>query len=263
MLLWGCASTDNSGHYSDYFSRYYEGIKTIAPTKATSRSYTIRGVRYKPQEHYEYISEGYASYYGGRDIFHGRRTSTGEIFSKDGLTAAHRTLPLPCVVKVTNLENGRSIRVKVNDRGPFASPEKRIIDLSERAAKILGFYEKGTARVRIEAVVDDSVRVAKGARTYSRGSRRSFFTPTSLSSSQKKSKNISSARTPLRVAYRDRSDGILRAIKPSALPHGKRGEKSTYAAMASQKSHHVLHMTRVQKRPQPLPKSKSPRMNMR
>lgn len=160
----GCGNK-TPGHYSDYFSNYYKGAKTTAPKKSTSKSYRIKGAHYQPQDHYEYLAEGVASYYGGRDIFHGRPTSTGERFSKDGLTAAHRTLPLPCVVKVTNLENGKSVLLKVNDRGPFASTDDRIIDVSQRAAMLLGFYNKGTARVRIETCVDDSVRLAKGAPT--------------------------------------------------------------------------------------------------
>lgn len=259
-LLSGCSSTDNAGHYSDYFSRYYDGVKTIAPTKATSRPYRIRGVKYQPQEHYEYVSEGYASYYGGRDVFHGRRTSTGEVFNKNGLTAAHRTLPLPCIVKVTNLENGRSVRVKVNDRGPFAQPENRIIDLSERAAKILGFHHQGVARVRIETVVDDSIRVARGARTYNR-SAGSYFTPASYSRTS--TRNHARADKPLKVAYRDRSSQLLANVRPRALPNHKLTSRASSHVKNGRSSQHLMKLTRVEPRPQPLPKSKSTRMNKR
>lgn len=95
-----------------------------------------------------YKAEGLASWYGRK--FHGRRTSSGEPFSMYELTAAHRTLPIPTYVRVTNLENGRQTLVRVNDRGPFHAD--RILDLSYAAAVKLGFAERGTARVRIETV---------------------------------------------------------------------------------------------------------------
>lgn len=132
-----------------------------------NKPYKIKGERYTPQRYYNYDKTGVASYYGGTDVFHGRRTSTGEVFSMYGLTAAHKTLPLPCVVRVTNVENGRSIKLIVNDRGPFC--KNRIIDVSRKAAKILGFYRKGTAKVNIQTCVDDSVRFAKQYRLNTQG----------------------------------------------------------------------------------------------
>jgi len=89
---------------------------------------------------------GFASYYGSE--FHGRRTSSGEIYDMNALTAAHNTLPLGTIIRVTNLSNHRSVMVKVNDRGPFKPG--RILDLSLGAARQLGMIRKGTARVRIE-----------------------------------------------------------------------------------------------------------------
>lgn len=131
------------------------GNRTIAPKKATSRPYTIKGQTYHPQEHYEYDEEGEASYYGVRDGFHGKKTATGEVYDAHGVTAAHKTLPLPTIVRVTNLENGRSLTVKVNDRGPF--PKGRVIDVSEKCAKLLGFYGKGTAKVRVQSLVEETL----------------------------------------------------------------------------------------------------------
>lgn len=131
-----------------------EGM-TLAPKKATSRPYQIDGVWYYPQPHYEYEEEGLASYYGGGDVFHGRPTATGEKFDMNGITAAHKTIPLPCIAKVTNLENGRELVVKVNDRGPFVSG--RIIDLSRRSAQLLGFEGKGLAKVRVVTLVPESL----------------------------------------------------------------------------------------------------------
>jgi len=96
-----------------------------------------------------YISQvGYASWYGGR--FHGRRTSSGEVFNMNSFTAAHRNLPLGTQILVTNLDNGKSIIVKVNDRGPFSEPGRRIIDLSKEAFKALSYLGKGIIRVKIE-----------------------------------------------------------------------------------------------------------------
>ncbi|GIW21469.1 MAG: hypothetical protein KatS3mg068_0476 [Candidatus Sericytochromatia bacterium] len=93
---------------------------------------------------------GYASWYGGK--FHGRKTSSGEIFNMNSFTAAHRNLPLGTQVIVTNLDNGRSIIVKINDRGPFSEPGRRIIDLSKEAFKALSYLGKGIIRVKIEVL---------------------------------------------------------------------------------------------------------------
>lgn len=112
------------------------------------KPYVIAGVTYVPEENPNYRAEGIASWYG--DAFHGRLTSNGEIFDMRSITAAHPTLPLPSYVRVTNLSNGRSLVVRVNDRGPFHA--NRVIDVSVRAADLLGFKQNGTARVRVEYV---------------------------------------------------------------------------------------------------------------
>jgi rare lipoprotein A len=134
---------------------FYTDGKTLAPKKATSRPYQIKGAWYYPQPYYEYDDIGIASYYGGGDGFHGRPTATGERFDKNGLTGAHKTLPLPCMVVITNLENGREIQIKVNDRGPFI--EGRFFDASRRVAQLLGFEGKGTAKVRVRTLVPESL----------------------------------------------------------------------------------------------------------
>lgn len=131
------------------------GPCTQAPVRATSRPYKINGIMYYPQAHYEYEAEGTSSFYGGGDVFHGRPTATGERFDMNGMTAAHKTLPLPCMAEVSNLENGRQIVVKVNDRGPFK--EGRIIDVSRRAAQLLGFEQKGLAKVRVRTLVPETL----------------------------------------------------------------------------------------------------------
>ncbi len=120
------------------------------------KPYRINGITYRPAVDYGYVETGIASWYGSK--FHGRATANGEIFDMNAVSAAHRTLPLPSVVRVTNLENGRSIAVRVNDRGPFVG--RRIIDLSRRTAQLLGFKGKGLARVRVEIMARESRRIA-------------------------------------------------------------------------------------------------------
>ncbi len=110
------------------------------------KPYMIAGREYVPEENVSYRADGMASWYGG--AFHGRLTANGEIFDMQAITAAHPTLPMPSYVRVTSLANRRSIVVRVNDRGPFHSD--RIIDLSTKAADLLGFRGNGVARVQVE-----------------------------------------------------------------------------------------------------------------
>jgi len=111
------------------------------------KPYSIAGRTYVPSETPR-AAEGLASWYG--PSFHGRMTANGEIFDRDSVAAAHTTMPLPSYARVTNLQNGHSMIVRVNDRGPFHG--NRVIDVSERAASALGFRQQGTARVRVEYV---------------------------------------------------------------------------------------------------------------
>ena len=116
---------------------------------SVGKPYVIAGKTYVPEENAErYSAQGIASWYG--EDFHGRKTSNGEVFDMHSIAAAHPTLPLPSYVRVTNLNNNRSLIVRVNDRGPFH--EGRVIDVSVRAAQLLGFYETGTTRVKLDYV---------------------------------------------------------------------------------------------------------------
>jgi rare lipoprotein A len=119
------------------------------------KPYQVEGLWYYPAEDYSYAEEGIASWYGAD--FHGKRTANGNRYDMNELTAAHPTLPMPSVVKVTNLDNGRVLKLTVNDRGPFHS--SRIIDVSRRAAQLLGFYENGTAKVRVEIDPQESINL--------------------------------------------------------------------------------------------------------
>lgn len=111
------------------------------------KPYTVAGRTYVPSESAR-PAEGLASWYGSN--FHGRMTANGEIFDRDSIAAAHTTMPLPSYARVTNMQNGHSMIVRVNDRGPFHG--NRVIDVSEKAAAALGFHRQGTARVRVEYV---------------------------------------------------------------------------------------------------------------
>jgi rare lipoprotein A len=132
------------------------------PVYKVGQPYQIGGEWYYPKEDYSYDETGIASWYGAD--FHNQRTSNGEIFNKDELTAAHKTLPMPSLARVTNLDNGRSIVVRVNDRGPFSGA--RIIDVSQRAAQLLGFEGTGTAKVRVQVLADESKAIADAMRRY-------------------------------------------------------------------------------------------------
>ncbi len=131
ILVTGCSGADP-------YQRPATSVKVGKP-------YQINGQWYYPEMVDHYREVGVASWYGVP--FHGRKTANGETYDMHGMTAAHPTLPLPSVARVTNLQNGRSIVVRINDRGPFA--KRRIIDLSRRAAWELGFKEQGTTDVEV------------------------------------------------------------------------------------------------------------------
>ena len=119
-------------------------------------AYKIKGKWYYPRVDYQYIETGIASWYGPN--FHGKKTANGAIFDMNKVSAAHKTLPLPSMVMVTNLDNGRRLKIKVNDRGPYA--HNRIIDLSKHAAELLGFIRQGTALVKVELLEVESRELA-------------------------------------------------------------------------------------------------------
>lgn len=119
--------------------------KDLYKHQKIGKKYTMMGKSYKPKHNPKYDEKGLASWYG--DKYQGKPTATGEIFNKNNFTAAHKTLPLNSMLHVQNLETGKSIMVRLNDRGPFT--KGRIIDLSEAAARELGVIVYGTARVRV------------------------------------------------------------------------------------------------------------------
>ena len=160
-LLSGCTSSHRpvySGHEEST-----EGVpgfvngKKVSPHVKLGQSYSVDGETYVPRNQPDYVEEGMASWYGPG--FHGGKTANGEQFDANGLTAAHRTLPLPSIIKVTLLSTGKSAIVRVNDRGPFA--HSRIIDLSRGAAEKIGLLRVGVGKVRIEYMKKESERFAE------------------------------------------------------------------------------------------------------
>ncbi|MDP6345035.1 MAG: septal ring lytic transglycosylase RlpA family protein [Alphaproteobacteria bacterium] len=151
LLLGACAETQLAVHVAKEIQRHSgQGQGRSEGTYKVGKPYQVQGVWYYPRVDPQYDHTGIASWYGQK--FHGRLTANGETYDMNTLTAAHKTLPMPTRVQVTNLANGRSLILKVNDRGPFVNG--RIIDVSRRAAQLLGFYNQGTAKVRV-TVIDD------------------------------------------------------------------------------------------------------------
>lgn len=141
-----CSPERTSQAYSPRVVPFGQPVPKGGGRYKLGRPYVIAGVRYTPRHEPDYDQTGIASWYG-RD-FHGRLTANGEVFDMDAVSAAHPTLPLPSIVRVTNLENGQTLVVRVNDRGPFKPG--RIIDLSRRAAHAIGILKQGVARVRVQ-----------------------------------------------------------------------------------------------------------------
>ena len=161
FLLSACTEAELAAHVTKNIGNAISG----SPSKSVGyfkvgNPYKIQGRKYYPRESYTLVETGIASWYGPN--FHGKKTANGEIFNQHELTAAHRTLQMPSIVRVTNLENGRSIIARVNDRGPFA--RGRIIDLSKRAAELLDMKVQGTAKVKVEVLPVESRMVAEAAK---------------------------------------------------------------------------------------------------
>ena len=148
---WGCSVVRDGPPSTEPTSEPTDAIPRVEPLSkyGNPESYVVFNKRYKTlRSSAGYVKQGVASWYGTK--FHGRRTSSGEIFDMYAMTAAHRTLPLPTYVKVTLLKTGRSVVVRINDRGPFR--KNRIIDLSYAAAKRLGMLNSGLGRVEVRAI---------------------------------------------------------------------------------------------------------------
>ncbi|MGE0108545.1 MAG: septal ring lytic transglycosylase RlpA family protein [Bdellovibrionales bacterium] len=148
-------------HQQDYTESGSYQVPQTAHYKV-GQPYQINGSWYHPQEDYSYDETGLASWYG--QDFHNKLTANGEVFNKNELTAAHKTLQMPSLARVTNLENGRAVVVRINDRGPYV--RGRIIDVSRRAAELLGFRAQGVAKVRVQVLADESKAIAEAMQRY-------------------------------------------------------------------------------------------------
>ena len=157
LMLAGCGTSNKST--SRYDSKYGVSAspRVVQPgqpvpkgggTYRVGRPYVVAGRTYTPRENPRYRADGIASWYGSD--FHGRLTANGEVYDMEGISAAHPTMPIPSYARVTNLHNGRSIIVRVNDRGPFHA--NRVIDLSKKTAEVLELRRSGVGRVRVEYV---------------------------------------------------------------------------------------------------------------
>lgn len=155
LLLAGCGGPDKYASRNDpaEFAEPEESAPKPEGTYRVGRPYMVRGRSYFPTDNPNYRAEGIASWYG--PDFHHRRTANGETFDMHAISAAHPTMPLPSYARVSNLANGRSLIVRVNDRGPFKG--NRVIDVSGKAAELLGFKHNGLAQVRVEYVARASL----------------------------------------------------------------------------------------------------------
>lgn len=172
--------------------------------------YKVMGQWYYPEEDMNYDRTGIASWYGPN--FHGKPTANGEVFDQWAVSAAHKTLPLPSIVRVTNLDNGRSLVIRINDRGPFV--DDRIIDLSRRSAELLGVIKKGTARVRVQIMARES-KVAK-ERAIAGGKQLALNeSPIQVDVQEVSSKPVASQSLP---APRDAKASSKLYVKPGTTP---------------------------------------------
>ena len=189
---------------------------------ANPASYVVKGKRYYVKKtHHGYKERGTASWYGKQ--FHGRKTANAEKYDMYQMTAAHKSLPIPSYVKVTNLENKKTVIVRVNDRGPFHS--NRIIDLSYGAAKKLGMHNKGTAKVEVEAItvgknplkLADNKPVSKKAVAKKTSAKKAPVKKSSVKKSSAKKTSVAKKKTtakkPTAVAKNTQKKTVLRTAK--------------------------------------------------
>jgi len=174
--LAGCAETQLAAHTVKKIDQSASGgTAGKGGYYKVGEPYQINSTWYYPVEDWNYDETGVASWYGPG--FHEKFTANGEVFDQNDLTAAHRTLPMPSFVRVTNLDNGRSIVLRVNDRGPFA--RGRILDVSARGSELLGFDKAGTAKVRVQILAEESKQLAQSLKAGRSGGVQVASAPTS------------------------------------------------------------------------------------
>ncbi|MFN7113223.1 MAG: septal ring lytic transglycosylase RlpA family protein [Alphaproteobacteria bacterium] len=216
LSLTACSEIELASHV--FKKATWSGAQESAGSYKVGNPYTVSGVRYYPREDFTLSETGIASWYGPN--FHGKRTANGEIYNQNDLTAAHRTLQMPSIVRVTNLENGRSVVLRINDRGPFK--RGRVIDVSKRAAELLGFINNGTARVRVDVLEKESRQIAEAAK---RGMNTSRMTPQQVAAAAPaRPQSAPPAATQVSSSSSSRSDGRTAVLRNDAetLPESLR-----------------------------------------
>jgi rare lipoprotein A len=242
LLLAGCSSTppsrDQTEDSGSDQTRRHALARAIEPGYKVGQPYQIAGQWYRPEERFDLVQTGVASWYGPG--FHGRLTANGELYDMHAFTAAHRTLQLPCVVRVENMENGKSIIVRVNDRGPYV--DGRVIDLSRKAAEALDIHQKGLANVRVTVLPSHSRKMAELAKTGANvGSMDDLVADLNISGWDQPGQqgNIQLAAAPsgdlfLQAAVfsvqtnAERARTQLRAIGPVVVTSVQRGDRTLY-----------------------------------
>ena len=209
-------------------------IKDYGGIYKVGNPYKIGDRWYYPKEDYNYSETGIASWYG--EDFNGKLTANGERYNMNTLTAAHRTLPLPSIVKVTNLQNGRSVVLRVNDRGPYV--KDRIIDLSKRGAQLLGYMGQGTTKVKVEIMAKESKALKEAMLTgkvsseNAEAAAKQAPAPSLYESSAERIK-IAEATEKAEEAEIYASVGDTKVATGKYTPTGKTAEPAVYGSAAS------------------------------
>ena len=159
-FLTSCTSVELAANLGKKVFLKKEQFKNTDAIYKIGNPYIVDGKKYYPKKNLNYDKKGIASWYGPK--FHGKLTANGEIFNQYEITAAHKTLPIPSAVKVTNLKNNKSLIVRINDRGPFVND--RIIDLSYQSAKKINMLKDGTSFVRVQILRSESILLEKLAK---------------------------------------------------------------------------------------------------
>ncbi len=207
-----------------------EIIKNYGGVYKVGNPYKIAGRWYYPKEDYNYSEVGMASWYG--EDFNGKKTANGERYNMNTLTAAHRTLPLPSIVRVTNLQNGRSIVLRVNDRGPYV--KDRIIDLSKHGAQLLGYMGQGTTKVKVEIMAKESKALKEALLTgkVSEDTAEASTPAPSLYESSEERVKISKAEYAAEQAEIYASAGDVKVQTGTYKPTGQTAEPAVYGSAA-------------------------------
>lgn len=200
----------------------------VSYAPANMRPYTIRGIRYQPLSTGKGFSDqGYASWYGQK--FHGHKTSNGEIYDMYQMSGAHKTLPLPSFVRVSNLENGKQVVVRVNDRGPFHSG--RVIDLSYAAALKLDMLKTGVAKVKIDVIhVDQEGKITVGRspiikKAINQNSQQLFIQVAALQNKTQVEKLAKRLQTQYQRPYKTRFEKGIYKLHLGPIPNVQEADK--------------------------------------